>query len=77
MGESRVAGPNGGLATGDTECATGPQTDPLSALGTMVATGAIAYGKLSGGEKPTGPVRPAPIEKDQTITATSKAEEDL
>jgi hypothetical protein len=43
----------------------------------MVATGAIAYGKLSGGEKPTGPVRPAPIEKDQTITATSKAEEDL
>ncbi|KAI9633250.1 uncharacterized protein MKK02DRAFT_39229 [Dioszegia hungarica] len=47
------------------------------ALGTMVATGAIAYGKLSGGEKPTGPVRPAPIEKDQTITATSKAEEDF
>jgi hypothetical protein len=44
----------------------------------MVATGAIAYTQLGGSSaKPTGPVRPAPIEKDQTITATSKAEEDL
>lgn len=44
----------------------------------MIATGGIAYSQLAGGSsKPSGPVRPAPIEKDETITATSKAEEDL
>jgi hypothetical protein len=47
-----------------------------SALGTMFGTGAIAYAKL-GGSKPAGSNVPPPVEKDTSIQATSKEEEDL
>jgi len=42
----------------------------------MFGTGAIAYAKL-GGSKPAGSNVPPPVEKDTSIQATSKEEEDL
>jgi hypothetical protein len=42
----------------------------------MFGTGAIAYAKL-GGSAPAGSKVPPPVEKDTSIQATSKEEEDL
>jgi len=47
-----------------------------SALGTIFGTAGIAYAKL-GGSKPAGANVPPPVEKDTSIQATSKEEEDL
>lgn len=46
------------------------------ALGTIFGTAGIAYSQM-GGDKPAGSSAPPPIEKDTSITAQSKDEEDL
>lgn len=58
------------------EGSAGTQLTHPSALGTIVGTAGIAYSQM-GGSKPASTSAPPPVEKDSSISAQSKDEEDL